>query len=53
MNYRVHIEKVYYTVREVEADSERAAEDLVIDMMESDPAAFGFSHYEVETEELD
>ena len=53
MNYRVYIDKVYHTSIEVEADSGSAAEDLAIDMVESDPAAFGFSHYEVETEELD
>ena len=53
MNYRVYIEKTYYTVREVEADSERAAEDLAVDMVESDPVAFKFSHYEVDTEILD
>ena len=52
MNYRVYVDKVYHTSIEVEADSESAAEDLAIDMVERDPAAFEFSHYEIETEEL-
>ena len=53
MNYRVYIDKVYHTSIEVEADSGSAAEDLAIDMVESNPAAFNFSNYEIYTEILD
>ena len=53
MNYRVYIDKVLRTVIEVEADSESAAEDLAIDIVERDQSEFELSHYEIETEELD